>query len=62
MNDTVGMPPPMSQKAVREYLQIQQTRYQNRPGRKARSLLLDECMALSGLGPDHPIKVLGKRN
>jgi hypothetical protein len=29
----------MSQKAIREYLQIQQTRYQNRPGRKARSLL-----------------------
>jgi hypothetical protein len=51
----------MSQKAIREYLQIQQTRYQNRPGRKARSLLLDECMILSGLGRKHLIKVLGGR-
>lgn len=55
------MPPPMSQKAISEYLQIQQTRCQNRPGRKARSLLLDECMTFSGLGRKHLIKVLGGR-
>ena len=51
----------MSQKATSEYLQIQQNRYHMRPGRKARSLLLDECMAFSGLGRKHLIKVLGGR-
>lgn len=49
----------MSQKAIREYLQLQQNRYQNRPGRKARSVLLDECVTFSGLGRKHLIKVLG---
>jgi hypothetical protein len=52
---------PMSQNTLTEYLQLQQTRYANRPGRKARSLLLDECATLTGLGRKHLIKVLGGR-
>ena len=55
------MPHPMSQKAISEHLQVQQTRYQNRPGRKARSLLFDKCMTFSGPGRKHLIKVRGGR-
>ena len=40
---------------------MQQTRYQNRPGRKARSLLPDKCMTFRGLGRKHLIEVLGGR-
>jgi hypothetical protein len=51
----------MSHSSISEYLQIQQSRYGRRPRRKARSLHLDECITLSGLGRKHPIKVLGER-
>lgn len=58
-HDTVGMPPSMSQKSIAEYLQLQRERYLRRPGRQARSVLLDECEAVSGLERRHSIKVPG---
>jgi len=61
MNDTVGMKPAMSHSSIREYLQIQQSRYGRRPGREARQVLLDECVSVTGLGRKHLIKVLGGR-
>ena len=51
----------MGQKAISKYLQIQQPRYRNRRGRKARSLMSDECMTFRGLGRKHLIEVLGGR-
>ena len=49
----------MSHSSIREYLQIQQSRYSRRPGREARHVLLDECVSVTGLGRKHVIKVLG---
>ena len=55
------MTPAMSHSSIREYLQIQQSRYPRRPGREARHVLLDECVSVTGLGRKHLIKVLGGR-
>ncbi len=60
-NDTVGLPSPIGQKAISKYLQIQQPRHRNRRGRKARSLLADECMTFRGLGRKDLIEVPGGR-
>ena len=54
-----AMTPTMSTTSIQEYLQLQRGRYGRRPGKGARSVLLDECEEVSGLDRKHLIKVLG---
>ena len=52
------MQPTMSETSIKDYLKVQRERYARRPGKQARSMLLDECAAVTGHERKHLIKVL----
>lgn len=56
-----AMQPTMSETSIKDYLKVQRERYARRPGKQARSVLLDECAAVTGHERKHLIKVLGGR-